>query len=265
MQPIYKYPRTYHLHGSKITDSPSDKNLTEVSLTDIGDRDIVIEEKVDGANVALSFANDGQILLQSRGNYLTGGSREKHFNLFKQWAYSLAGKLQPILGTRYVLYGEWLYAKHTIFYNYLPHYFLEYDILDLDRQEFLSTPRRQQLLRELPIIAVPVLYSGKLTQQKLNNFIRQSKYIKNNHLQELQTVCQQLNLNTTRAIAQTDNSNLMEGLYIKVEENGIVKERYKYIRAGFLTAIENSGGHWLNRPIIPNQLQKNVNLFKDIE
>lgn len=53
----------------------------------------------------------------------------------------------------------------------------------------------------------------------------------------------------------------MEGLYIKLEEEGIVKERYKYVRASFLTAIKNAEGHWLNRPIIPNQLRPDVSLF----
>ena len=43
-----------------------------------------------------------------------------------------------VLGDRYILYGEWLYAKHTVFYNSLPHYFLEYDLLDRFPGQFLS-------------------------------------------------------------------------------------------------------------------------------
>jgi RNA ligase len=62
-----------------------------------------------------------------------------------------------VLGDRYVLYGEWLYAKHTVFYNALPHYFLEYDVLDLHTQQFLSTQVRRVLLAALPIVSVPVL------------------------------------------------------------------------------------------------------------
>jgi hypothetical protein len=34
---------------------------------------VTVEEKVDGANAAISFSPDGQMLLQSRGHYLTGG------------------------------------------------------------------------------------------------------------------------------------------------------------------------------------------------
>jgi hypothetical protein len=53
----------------------------------------------------------------------------------------------------------------------------------------------------------------------------------------------------------------MEGLYIKVEEGGQVVGRYKYIRASFLTAVVDSGGHWLRRPILPNRLADGVDLF----
>ena len=60
---------------------------------------------------------------------------------------------------------------------------------------------------------------------------------------------------------ETDRSNLMEGLYIKVEENDIVTERYKYVRADFLTAVLESEGHWLNRKIVPNQLADGVDIW----
>jgi hypothetical protein len=60
---------------------------------------------------------------------------------------------------------------------------------------------------------------------------------------------------------ETDSSNLMEGLYIKVEEGGQVVERYKFIRTSFLTTVLDSGSHWLRRPIVPNQLRSGVDLF----
>jgi hypothetical protein len=70
-----------------------------------------------------------------------------------------------------------------------------------------------------------------------------------------------LGLDEERCLKETDKSDRMEGLYIKVEENGIVKARYKYVRASFLTAIKNAEGHWLNRPIIPNILRPGADLF----
>ncbi|GAA0262184.1 hypothetical protein GCM10009527_067720 [Actinomadura nitritigenes] len=46
----------------------------------------------------------------------------------------------------------------------------------------------------------------------------------------------------------------MEGLYIKVEEDGETVDRYKWVRPGFLTAILDSGTHWQERPIVANGL-----------
>ena len=61
---------------------------------------------------------------------------------------------------------------------------------------------------------------------------------------------------------ETDPSGHMEGLYVKVEKDGQVIGRYKYIRAAFLQAVFAAEGHWLNRPIIPNLLQDGVDLFR---
>ncbi|VEP14121.1 conserved hypothetical protein [Hyella patelloides LEGE 07179] len=113
MKQIYKYPKTYHLEGSGLRSQKKNKNKT--LFQEIASCHLVVEEKMDGANVAISFSDTGEMLLQSRGNFLTGGVREKHFSLFKQWAYTLANKLYLVLGNRYILDGEWLYAKHTIF------------------------------------------------------------------------------------------------------------------------------------------------------
>ena len=90
----------------------------------------MIEEKLDGANAGISLAEDGRLRLQSRGHVLTGGARESHFDLFKQWAHAHEAALAERLVPGMTLYGEWLYAKHTIFYDELPHYFLEFDIRD---------------------------------------------------------------------------------------------------------------------------------------
>ena len=46
----------------------------------------------------------------------------------------------------------------------------------------------------------------------------------------------------------------MEGLYIKIEENGQVVERLKFVRPSFTQAVDASQSHWLDRPIVPNGL-----------
>jgi hypothetical protein len=57
-------------------------------------------------------------------------------------------------------------------------------------------------------------------------------------------------------LRQTDPSDLMEGLYIKVEESGAVIGRFKYVRRDFLTTVINSESHWQSRPILPNLLAR---------
>ncbi len=47
----------------------------------------------------------------------------------------------------------------------------------------------------------------------------------------------------------------MEGLYIKIEAGGAVAGRYKYVRPGFLQTVLDSGSHWQERPLLPNQLR----------
>ena len=79
---IRKYPCTPHIEGSRL--QPGDEDLSQIPFDTIRDRYLVIEEKCDGANSAVSFDENGELLLQSRGHYLTGGYRERHFHLMKQ-------------------------------------------------------------------------------------------------------------------------------------------------------------------------------------
>jgi hypothetical protein len=260
MEQIFKYPRTHHIQGSRL--QPGDEDLDAIPFTAIADQLVIVEEKVDGANSAISFDSAGNLKLQSRGHYLTGGARERHFNLFKQWASVHSLALWDVLGDRYILYGEWLYAKHTVFYDALPHYFLEYDVLDLQSHQFLSTHCRQQLLAELPIASVPILFDGVLpSYSALIKLLGPSEFMGPDHMTQFDRVCQEQGINVARSRQQTDPSTLMEGLYIKVEDEGIVQARYKYVRADFLTTILQSESHWLSRPIIPNQLRSDVDLF----
>lgn len=248
---IHKYPRTYHLQGSRL--QPGDEDLDAVSWDEVLGRHVVAEEKMDGANCGIRFDPDGKLFLQSRGHFLAGGPREKHFNLFKQWANGLAGELWDGLGPRYVLYGEWLYAKHTIFYDRLPHYFIEFDVLDTATGEFLSTERRRELLAGLPIYSAPVVWEAVLNDpEELIALVGPSPYKSADWRDRLRDQAVARNLDPDRVRRETDLSDLMEGLYIKVEADGAVRARYKYVRADFLTAVLDSGTHWLRRPILPN-------------
>ncbi len=250
---IIKYPRTPHLQGSRL--QPGDEDLRQRPFSDIVGRHIVIEEKIDGANSAVSFTEDGQLLLQSRGHYLTGGYRERHYNLMKQWAAAQKDALFAVLGSRYIMYGEWMYAKHTIYYDALPHYFMEFDILDRRTDTFLDTPSRHRLLNGLPVCSVPVLASGTFgSLDTVTDLLGDSRYITPAHQDHLREDAEKQGLDAGRVLRETDAERTMEGLYIKVEENGRVIDRMKYVRASFLQTVEESQTHWLDRPIVPNRI-----------
>jgi hypothetical protein len=262
---LVKYPRTRHLHGSRL--QPGDEDLDAAPWDDLAGRSVVVEEKLDGANAAVSFDAAGRLWLQSRGHFLTGGPREKHFHPFKQWATSHATALRGRLGDRFVMYGEWLYAKHTVYYDRLPHYFLEFDVLDTATGTFLSTPGRRELLGGLPVVPVPVLWQGtapswgEMLRNAVLPLIGRSCYKSLRWKENLAEEASRRLPQPERVWKETDGSDLMEGLYVKDETNGTVAGRFKYVRADFLTAVLDSGGHWLRRPVLPNRLDDGVDLF----
>lgn len=260
MYRLHKYPRTPHLTGSRL--QPGDEDLRVVSLEHLKGLRLVVEEKLDGANSAVSFGEDGRLLLQSRGHFLDGGPRERHFGLLKAWAGSVRGRLWEALGSRHVMYGEWLYAKHTIFYDALPHYFFEFDVLDRQTGRFLSTAARRELLAAAPVLSAPVLYAGPAPgAERLAALVGPSAFQSARWRESLAEVCASRGLDAERALRETDRAGLMEGLYIKVEDDARVTERFKFVRPSFTQAVDDSGEHWLNRPVIPNRLREGADLF----
>ena len=259
MEQIIKYPRTRHLEGSRLQmgDVADDK-----PLADLAGQTLVIEEKLDGANSAVSFGADGALRLQSRGHYLTGGGRERHFDMLKTWAATHAARLWEALGARYIMYGEWLFAKHTVFYDALPHYFLEFDLLDRHTGRFLSTEARRAVLRGLPVMPVPVLEVSSLSAvSDVDALIRPSLYKTPDWRSALSEAAKASGSRPDMVDDQTEDSDLAEGLYLKQEAEGTVVDRFKFVRGDFVQALQSSGGHWQDRPILPNRLADGVDIF----
>ena len=169
MEQIYKYPRTRHVEGSRK--QAGDEDLNSVKFGEIRGKYLVLEEKIDGANCGISFGEDGRLYLQSRGHFLNGGYGERQFDMLKVWAECFREKLWQVLGSRYVMYGEWMFAKHTVFYDELPHYFMEFDLFDKKEERFFSTAKRREILKGAPFVrSVPVLETGRY--EKLSDITR---------------------------------------------------------------------------------------------
>lgn len=261
---ILKYPRTPHLEGSRL--QAGDDSRDQVPLAALRGAHAVVEEKLDGANAAVSFTAGGELLLQSRGHYLTGGGRERQFAPFKRWAQAHEDRLLERLEDRYVMYGEWLFAKHSVSYDRLPHYFAEFDIWDRREGVFLSTPRRHALLAGSPVVSVPVLHEGAMpmSAKALRGLVRPSLARSADWRTAFEHMVARQGLDLTLAWRQTDRSELAEGLYIKIENEREVLGRYKWVRPDFVQTILDSGSHHSERPLIPNELAPGVDLFAPV-
>jgi hypothetical protein len=258
-----KYPRTPHLAGSKL--QPGDSDQDQIHMASLTQGNLVWEEKVDGGNTGVSFDAQGQLQLQSRGHVLVGGAREAQFNLFKQWCTGREEDLYIVLGDQYIMYGEWCYAKHTVWYDALPHYFLEFDVYDKINHKWLDTPSRHTLLKPLHVHHVPVLHEGHLrNRSQVEQLITRSLFKTADWRESFEQHVMKLGMDVTRVWAETEPSDLSEGLYIKQELNGEVIGRYKFVRYDFVQTILDSGTHWSTRPIIPNLLAPGHSLFGDV-
>jgi hypothetical protein len=257
---LLKYPRTPHLEGSRLQDGDEDSFLPYSSLAG---KFIVVEEKLDGANCGLSVSSSGNLMLQSRGHFLVDGPRERHFSVFKKWAARHEDALFDLLGARYIMFGEWMQAKHSMFYDALPHLFLEFDIFDKEAGQFLSTQRRHSLLAPLPIVSMPVLYSG-LAPPKIENItslVGLSVARSPQWRAELEAECKRQELDVGRVQTQTDQDDCGEGLYLKIEDADYVLSRAKLVRRSFTQTILDGAEHWQKRPMVPNGLRPGQDIF----
>ena len=258
---LIKYPRTQHIKGSRF--QHGDHDLEAVDWHELRGKNLVVEEKMDGSNVGVSFLENGQMMLQSRGHYLRGGPREKHFAQFKQWASAKQEELFCVLGSRYVMYGEWLHAKHTMYYDAFPHFFMEFDVLDTkdNSNVFLSTGERNSLFSVISnvIFPVKVLAEGKFDElDDLEKLVVKSHFVSvdnNERMNNLKNAARSAGTDPADVQKHTDPSNLMEGLYVKWEEDGLVKGRYKFVRESFTSSILDQETHWQDRPLVFNKLK----------
>lgn len=258
---LFRYPRTPHLEGSRLQEG--DHGHDHVPYRELRGLRLVVEEKLDGANTGISFNPAGDLLLQSRGHYLVGGGRERQFNFIKAWAQAHADWLLQRLEDRYVMYGETLSKKHSVFYDALPHHFFEFDVFDRRTGAFLSTAARRALLAGGPVLSVPVLYDGLAPARlaDLKALLRPSLAKTARWRDAFEATVRREGLDLALAWKQCDKSDLSEGLYIKVEADGKTLGRYKWVRADFVQAILAADKHHSEQPYVPNQLAPGVDLY----
>jgi hypothetical protein len=238
---FYKYPRTPHLFGSQGTDD--DKHLgRRASQAFVADPSLVVEEKLDGTNVGIHFTAAGRLVLQCRGHEITEGMHPQ-YDLFKQWVSVKRVLFETLLEDRRILYGEWMYARHSVHYRALPHYFFEFDIFDKHRGCFLDLNTRLQILEGSGLQTVPVIHRGAASEDKLRALIGPSAFAA-----------------TFDHPVSGRPDHLMEGLYLRTEADGVVTGRAKIVRPEFVEKIKQSE-HWPQQRLVPNLLREGADIW----
>lgn len=208
----------------------------------------VVEEKVDGANAGIWFEGD-EMRLQSRGHVLRGGAEERLFAAFHGWAAERQEALQKTLGTRYVLYGEWCFAQNKAYYDALPDWLIGYDILDREAGTFLCTAARDGFLRACRTQIVPRLWTGTFGKAPaFGSLLGPSKFKTKGWREAL--VVEAGRVGVKDCFEETDNTDLVEGVYVRVEDETKVVGRMKLHRDGY-EKVRND--NWKRRPLVRNR------------
>lgn len=220
---FFKFPSTPHLANITGLYIRGDKVLTESERDEFLTQEVTVEEKVDGANLGLSFDANGNIHVQNRGAYLPlpGSGQWKKLS---EWLALHTETLIDHLSDHYILFGEWCYAQHTIFYEHLPDWFLAFDVYDRKECRFLATVHRDRLLNDMHISKVPDIAHGRFTYSEIQKLLSQSKL----------------------------TNQPAEGIYLRINQGDWLEQRAKLVRPSFIQSIEQ---HWSRSTIRPNQLK----------
>ncbi len=127
------------------------------------------------------------------------------------------------LEDRFLLFGEWCYARHSIFYDRLPDWFLGFDVYDRQFERFLSVERRNRLLKALKISQVPLLAQGKFSFSEMLDLLSQSRFA----------------------------DSPAEGMYLRFDQGDWLIQRAKLVRPGFMQFMEE---HWSRLALKANRL-----------
>jgi hypothetical protein len=262
---FFSYPRTLHLEDSalQLDDEPRQVPFSALKADGVT---VVYEEKVDGANAGFKFDGAGTLFGQSRGHYLDINSRsvfqERHFNLYKDWLLAHEAQFLDRFEDRYQVFGEFMGVTHSIFYDALEDYFLEFDIWDRKNQAFLDTPSRHELCEGLPIKSVPVLYHGTaIDLSHMKQFIQRSVYRTDNWRDNMKQACRLVGDDYDKRLTKMDHDDRIEGIYVKLEKDGQTIGRYKWVREGFVQVITSANEHWQSRFPVPNLLARQTDIY----
>ena len=152
------FPRIPHI-GSESKAARGDKVADAETRRSLLTEPVIVEEKVDGANVSIRFQGP-DLVIGTRGGTDTidrGGVKPR----VRAWAWRNHDALRALLAPDEVLYGEWMGTRMGVDYAALPD-----DLLVLDlwhpRRGFTTVDDRSQRCAEVGLSIPPRVFQGRL-------------------------------------------------------------------------------------------------------
>lgn len=145
-----KYPRTPHLPFSPGR-TRDDRVLSSVDPF-IG-TPLIVTEKMDGSNVCLENNN-----LFARSH--SKSPNHPSFDALK----AVHAQIKHVIPNNLQIFGEWLYAQHSIFYNSLPNYLAIFAVCE--NSKWASWEEVELWANELNVPTVPVLKTITFQNEK---------------------------------------------------------------------------------------------------
>ena len=223
-----KYNRTFHFPWSPGGTS-DDKIISPHALGSVSRDPIVITEKMDGSNTSLE--KDG-CFARTHSGPPSHPSFDGLKALHAQVRYKIPEGIQ--------LFGEWLYAKHSIEYSELPHHFMLFNVRVFDGiksngvlvSHWASWEEVEMWALEIGVPTVPVLYKGTAGSDK-----------------QLKDLIQSLMIQPSAC------GGIREGVVARVQSE-FEDEHFdvcvlKCVRKDHV----NTSTHWLHQEIVKNKLK----------
>jgi hypothetical protein len=210
-----KYPRTPHVPWSPGI--CNDDRILKKLDSFIGS-EVVVTEKMDGENTTLY------------SDHLHARSLSSNHHPSRSWIKQFHGKIKFDIPSEYRICGENMFAKHSIFYDSLPSYFLAFSVWNSNA--CLSWEDTLEFCNLIGVDTVPVLYKGIWDEDQINKCWTG----KSNFGEEQEGY-----------VIRLLNSFKFEDF-----ENSVCK----FVRENHVRTSK----HWMTEEIIPNQLHNLENL-----
>lgn len=221
---FFRFPHTPHLLWLGGDRPRDDKVLSAEEVKILLSGDVVVEEKMDGANLGISVSPDGTLQVQNRGQYLLPPYTGQFLRL-NDWLALHQDALFDALSESLIIFGEWCAARHSLDYDVLPDWWLAFDVYDRLEKRFWATERRNALVRHIGLSAVPKLHEGHVTVSQLRSWVMNDR--------------------------SCYRGGSLEGLVIRKEDGEWLHSRAKIVRPDFQQSISD---HWRSRMIEWNHL-----------